>query len=365
VEASRRPSGLRWVMVGMLVGLAHLIRTDGLLLLIPAVMAISWSDGKKPIALLSLVIGYLVLIGPWWIRNLVIVGQPFPPGNTRALWLLSYDELYSFPGSILTPARWLASGFSSIVGVRLQALWTNLQRLFIENGIVFLSPFMVLGAYRFRNHPFTRITATYLAILLFIMSFVFPFAGSRGGFFHSGVAVMPVLWAFVPAGLEVAIDWGAKIRGWDRREAVKIFGTSVVVIVAILTTILFWSKAIGPDLSKPRWESGLRIYSEVGDRLRTLNSSPGIVAVNNPPGFYLATNLECVVIPNGTVETLREVFEHYRVGWLVLDANRPAGLATLYDGPTSVSWLELKATLYDAAGREIYVFKVLLESGSS
>jgi 4-amino-4-deoxy-L-arabinose transferase-like glycosyltransferase len=35
VEVSRRPSGLRWIGVGVLVGLAHLIRTDGILLLIP------------------------------------------------------------------------------------------------------------------------------------------------------------------------------------------------------------------------------------------------------------------------------------------------------------------------------------------
>jgi 4-amino-4-deoxy-L-arabinose transferase-like glycosyltransferase len=365
VEASRRPSGLRWVMVGVLVGLGHLIRTDGFLLLLPAVMAISWSERKKAHAFLGLVIGYLMLIGPWWIRNLLVVGQPIPPGNARAFWLLSYDELYSFPGSILTPTRWLDSGLSSIVGTRLQALWTNLQRLLLENGIVFLSPFIVLGAHRFRNHPLTKIALTYLAILLFVMSFVFPFAGSRGGFFHSGMAVMPVLWAFIPAGLEVAIDWGAKVRGWERRKALKVFGTSVLVIVAILTIILFWSKVIGPEWNQPRWESGFRTYNEVGEQLRKLSSSPEVVAVNNPPGFSLATNLECVVIPNGTVETLREVIEHYRVRWVVLDANRPAGLATLYDEPTSVSWLEQKATLYDASGREVYLLKVLLESGPS
>jgi hypothetical protein len=360
-EASRRSSGLRWLIVGVLVGLAHLIRTDGVLLLLPAIMAISWSDRKKAIAFLGLVFGYLMLIGPWWIRNFAIVGQPFPPGNARALWLLSYDELYSFPGSILTPARWWASGFSSIVGVRLQALWTNLQRLLLESGIVFLSPFMALGALRFRNHPLMRITVTYLAILLFVMSFVFPFAGSRGGFFHSGTAAMPVLWAFVPAGLEVAIDWGAKIRGWERRKSQKVLGTSVLVIVAMLTVILFWSKTIGPELNNLRWESGLRTFDEVGELLREISSSPEIVAVNNPPGFYLATNLECVAIPNGTVETLRGVIEHYRVKWVVLDANRPVGLAPLYDEPTSVSWLEQKAILHDASGREIYLLQVLLE----
>ena len=88
------------------------------------------------------------------------------------------------------------------------------------------------------------------------------------------------------------------------------------------------------------------------------------MAVNNPPGFYFATNLECVVIPNGTVDMLRDVIERYQVGWVVLDANRPSDLAMLYDEPTSIPWLAHQATIYDAAGRETFLLKVMLESGS-
>jgi hypothetical protein len=275
--------------------------------------------------------------------------------------LLSYDELFTYPGNILTSTRWLDSGFVSILGTRLEALWVNVQRLLLENGIVFLSPFMILGAYRYRSHPLTRLAILYLAILLFVMSFVFPFAGSRGGFFHSAVAVMPFLWALVPPGLEVAINWGAKIRGWDGEEALKVLGTSAIIIVVILTGALFWSKAIGPELSQPRWASGLSTYNEVGDQLHKLSPSPAVVAVNNPPGFYLATNLECVVIPNGTVETLRDVVERHQVGWVVLDVNHPAGLAMLFDDPTSVQWLVHQATLFDSEGREIFLLKVDLK----
>jgi len=364
VEVSRRPSGLRWVGVGVLIGLAHLIRTDGFLLLILAFITLKWTDQKKAHAFIGLLFGYLLLIGPWWVRNILIVGQPFPPGNDRALWLLSYDELFAYPGNILTSTRWIGSGFTSILGARLEALWVNTQRLLIENGIVFLSPFMVLGAYRFRSHPLTRIAILYLVILLFVMSFVFPFAGSRGGFFHSGVAVMPVLWALVPAGLEAAIHWGAKVRGWDRREAMVVLGSSVIAIVIILTGVLLWSKAIGPELNQPRWESGLRTYDQVGDQLQKLSASPAVVAVNNPPGFYLATNLKSVVIPNGTLDTLRDVIERYQVDWVVLDVNHPPDLAMLYDEPTSIPWLANEATFYDSAGREIFLLKVMLESGS-
>jgi hypothetical protein len=243
----------------------------------------------------------------------------------------------------------------------LDALGTNLQRLFVENGIVFLSPFMILGAYRFRSQQLIRIMLSYLFLLLIVMSFVFPFAGSRGGFFHSGVAVMPILWALVPPGLETAIHWGAKVRGWDRKQAVRVLGTSVIAIVVLLTGAIFWTKAIGPDLHQPRWDSGFRTYVAVEAELSKLSPSSEVIAVNNPPGFRLATDRECVVIPNGSIKTLRDVVDRYRVSWVVLDVNRPAGLASLYHEPTSVPWLVHRATIHDPLGREIYLLKVMLD----
>ncbi len=362
VEVSRRPSMLRWVGVGVLIGLAHLIRTDGLLLLIPAIIMVTRTNQKKVPAIVALLGGYFLLIGPWWVRNTLIVGGPIPPGNDRTLWLLSYDELYSYPANILTFTRWLGSGLMSILGVRVDALWVNLQRLLIENGVVFLGPFMVLGAYRFRSQPLIRMACLYLAILLFVMSFIFPFAGARGGFFHSGVAVMPILWALVPPGLEIAIQWGAKIRRWDPREAMAVLGTSAIAIVVILTGVLFWSKAVGSNLTEPLWESDLKAYREVGEQLQTLSPSAEVVAVNNPPGFYLATNLESVAIPNGPIEVLRDVIVRYKVGWVLLDVNHPSDLGMLYDEPTSIPWLTKEATFFDSEGREIYLLRVILES---
>jgi len=71
--------------------------------------------------------------------------------------------------------------------------------------------------------------------------------------------------------------------------------------------------------------------------------------------------MESVVIPNGPIETLRQVVERYRVDWVVLDANRPVDLAALYHAPEIAPWLELADTLQDSQGRDIYLLKVSLE----
>jgi len=172
---------------------------------------------------------------------------------------------------------------------------------------------------------------------------------------------MPILFVLAPVGLDTAIAWGAKKRGWNLREAKVIFGAGTVALVGIITIGLVWTRVIGPVPREPRWAYSLRTYQEVGELLYQLDESPGVVAINNPPGFYLATSMESVVIPNGPIETLRQMVERYSVDWVVLDANRPFDLAALYNAPETAPWLELADTLQDAQGRDIYLLKVSLE----
>ena len=360
-EAYQHPNLWRWLGVGILVGLGHLTRADGLLLLVPAGLALWWIKDGRWRLFGALMLGYLAIVGPWLIRNILEVGSAFSSGAGRAFWLLSYDELFSYPAGILTPERWLNSGMVSIIEARLGAMWTNLQRLIGENGVFFLTPFMVLGARRMWEKPLVRLATVYLVLLFFVMSVVFPFAGSRGGLFHSGTALMPILWALAPIGIDEAVAWGARLRGWKRKEAMSVFGVAAVVMAGVLTLSIFWGKAVGAISERSRWDAALHAYEEVGDQLRQLDDEPGIIAVNDPPGFYLATNLESVVIPNGTPESLLQVVKRFHVSWVVLDSNRPIGLAELYESPTSTSWLEPAAFINPSDEQSFVLFKVLIE----
>ena len=100
-------------------------------------------------------------------------------------------------------------------------------------------------------------------------------------------------------------------------------------------------------------------YREVGAALRNLSASPGIVAVNNPPGFSLATGVQAVVIPDGPVETLEQVVRRYDVAWLVLDVNRPAGLSALYARQITPEWMDPVAALEATDGSTIEIFKIV------
>jgi hypothetical protein len=350
-----------WIVVGLLVGLAHLTRADGLLFFIPAAFAIRWRERDRAKATLLVLVGYASVMALWWLRNIIVSGSIFQPGAGRALWLLSYDELFSFPADLLTSQRWLQSGLGAILSARTEGLWTNLQRLIAENGMIYLGPFILVGARRMWREPLIRLTAIYLLCLIVVMSLIFPFAGAYGGFFHSGIAIMPVFWTLATVGLSTVIEWAARKRRWHVKEAKRVFSSASILFALLLSAGLFFIKAIGQDPRDPRWDGSFQSYQELGERIKEMDPTPGVIAINNPPGLYVASELSAVVIPNGSEETLSGVIDRYRVEWVVLDANRPADLAALYEGRTSIPELEEIAVFDDQDGRPIHLFKVVMQ----
>ncbi len=178
-------------------------------------------------------------------------------------------------------------------------------------------------------------------LTLGIMTFVFPFAGAQGGFLHSGSAIQPVLWAAVPFGLESFINLGVRLRHWNAQKSWPVFASGVVLMCGLFTLAIFWSRVIGSDLSQPVWSQSDRQYTAVTQALQDLGAGPEQrVLVNNPPGYYLASGGEALVIPDGDVATLLAVAQRYMANYLVLEPNHVTGLDWLYQNPGSLAGLE-------------------------
>ncbi|NIM95715.1 MAG: hypothetical protein GTO18_18600 [Anaerolineales bacterium] len=362
-EGVEKGGFIRWLIAGLLVGLAHLTRADGLLFLGLGIIAILLSAKRKWLGFAGLFAGYILVMSPWWLINYQMVGTPLSEGTSRVLWTLTYDELFSYPASLLTFDRWIESGFVEILLTRLNALWMNTRSLLLVNGLVILLPLMILGGYKYRDKPLIRLTGLYLIIVFLAMSLIFPFAGARGGYFHSSMAVMPVLWALAPIGLRQAVEFGVRVRGWDRSQAVGIFSVAVITIAALVTLGIYIARVFGSDFSSPVWLASDGVYKEATNRLRDLAPEPGIVAVNNPPGFYRISVMPAVVIPDGDPMVLWDVIKTFDVDWVLLDSNRPQGLQQLYDDPGTVNWLEVAGTLKDISGKPFYILRVIQHEG--
>lgn len=355
-RVSASPGKGRAFLLGLALAVAGLARADGLLLLLPVGLVLSEAGERRRDMIGWVLFGLVAGMAPWWGRNLAAVGRPFPPGAGRVLWALRYDELFAYPPSLLTPARWLAAGLPALALARLQALGQNLLSLWAVNGLIFLLPLALWGGWAVWDRRSVRAAGAYALLLLFVMSLVFPFAGPRGGFLHSSVALMPFLWALVPVGLDRFIGWAARWRGWHREQAYKVFAPATVAMAALLTASLFWTRVIGGDPAEPRWSASQRTYQAVAAALRE-RGAEGPVAVNNPPGLYLASGLPAVVIPDGGPEALEAVVKRYGVDWVVLEANHPVGLDGLYRRPGSLPWLVVEGRLEDGQGNPVYLLR--------
>ena len=236
------------------------------------------------------------------------------PGGSRVLWLDNYDQTVIYPPSLLYLDSFLALGWKEILSDRLAAFGSNLLSVFAAHGGILLFPFIIVGAISFRKDERVRLAGLAFLILFLVMTFIFPFAGSRGAFFHAGAALQPMWWSLAPLGLEAILS-SLRKRNWGNDQARVIFRSALVMIAMILTVFLVYFR-----LFNLGWSEGQENYPAVEQFLQKNGiESNDVVIVRNAPGYYLQTSRSAISIPYGgeqaildlkTVEAVGRRFGH-------------------------------------------------------
>jgi len=329
---------------GLLAGLMTLARNDGLLWMGVAGLTILWKsarteDGatvpfRKRLAsflssgLLALV-GYLVVMGPWHLRNLNVFGSPMTPGSGRLLWVQNYNETFIYPANQLTPASFLKAGWDAAIQNRVRAFNSNFSNAIGAQGGIFLLPFILVGLWALRHDLRTKLAVTGWLVLFAVMTIVFPLAGSRGSFFHAGAAFQPYWWVAAPIGLDVIITW-ARSRGLFTEKAPLIFQGMLVVLAVFFTVYLVNIRVI-----QSGWPKDDYIYAAVQEMLIENGGRPeDVVIVRNPPGYYIVSESPAIALPYGDESTILDVAKRYHAQYLILEKNGTfEEIKDLYDSP--------------------------------
>ncbi len=314
-----------WLLLGLLAGLMNLARTDGLLWLGITGLLVLWHAPRESFpnllqyvirASLPVLAGFLLIMGSWYVRNLNIHGTLMAPGGSRALWLDNYDQTFIYPPIELTMDSFLSLGWREILADRLWALKINLQSGFAAHGGIILFPFIVAGAIHHRRDLRVRLAAIAWAILFLVMTFIFPFAGARGAFFHAGAALQPMWWTLAPLGLDALLSFLRK-RNWGDDQTVLVFRSALVMIAAILTSFVVYLRLFGADLG---WGEGEESYPAIEQFLVEHGvDDTDVVIVRNAPGYYLETGRSSISIPYGGEETILDVSRQFDAQYLVLE----------------------------------------------
>lgn len=343
------PRPQKWIplALGALAGLMTLARSDGLLWLGLAGLTVLWKaadneDGmKKPFrewfiqivpAGLLVLSGYLLIMGFWHIRNLNLFGSFLTPGGGRLLWLQNYNQTFIYPPENLTREAFLQAGWDVALQNRARAFVSNFSNAFGAQGGIFLFPFILIGLWQLRRDLRTKIAVSGWLILFAVMTVIFPFAGSRGSFFHAGAAFQPYWWVAAPVGLNAVLAW-ARRRGQFTDKNAPYFLQGVLVLLAVFMSFYL----VNFRVIAGGWAQDDVIYSSVEEKLLDNGIGPGdVVIVRNPPGYFIASGRPSVSLPFGDESTILAVAEKYHARYLVLEKDGTFdSIQDLYDEPQS------------------------------
>lgn len=325
-----------WFWMGVIAGFMSLARSDGLLWLALTFLFILWRmlDEKQSVSALLqngilAFLGFILIMGPWYARNLSIFGSIMSPAGGRALWVTSYDETFIYPASILTMQHWLASGWDEILKVRWWAFTNNIQTVIAAQGHIILFPFIVGGMFLLRKDRRVQIGILAWVLLFLVMTIVFPFAGVRGSFFHAAAALQPLFWVLTPFCLERVVAWARK-KGRFTDHAYVVFRAVLIQVVILLSVWVVWFRVI-----QSGWQEGEFTYTAVEQFIVENGAQPeDTIIVLSSPGYYMMTGRSAFVQPYGDVNTLLEVAERYNIRYFAFEAQgRLEPLKDLYDNP--------------------------------
>jgi hypothetical protein len=278
-------------------------------------------------------LAYFLVMLPWFVRNMNVVGSPLPVGGIQGMWFTEYDELFNYP-----PDTTVQSLFSLGVGGVLRTRWEafagpqglfagNLGTFIAVEGMVILTPLMLIGLWQRRKWAFLRPFWLYALGLHLVMTLVFPFPGYRGGLLHSAAALVPWWMALGVAGLDDVVDWIAQRRPhWNSGVAKWVFSAALVALSVFFTLSIGLRSRVLPADQIPAF------YSELEARL----PDDARVMINDPAGLYFFTGMGGVVTPNTNPDLIQEIAGRYDVDYLLLEVGGiPRNLLPILENPPS------------------------------
>lgn len=347
--------GRAFAFAGLLAGLVSLTRNDGILLagtigLIWLGDRIRWwrgrrgsgswthVDDRRPISLTAAVSSlalFLLVMAPWWARQLWVFGSISPTSSSgAALWIRNIAEWNSITANPSLD-RFLAQGWGAIIASRLAGLGAALSIFAVLVSSVVLVPFLLTGMIgRARSRDFTPWFA-YTFVVFASATLLYPVHVPGGSFIHTAIGLAPHAAILAIEGVLIVVGWiAARRRSWDERTAVGLFAWGIVGIV-IATAVVFGRPVLD------RWDEIRRARIALAAELDRLAvpADDRLLSID-AAGMKYFTGRPGVVTPDDPIETIEAVARAYEIRWLVLERDDTArALAPVLLGESRPAWI--------------------------
>ncbi len=313
-----------YAAAGFLVGVASIARNDayllggavGLIFVIDRLRA--WRGGRRPTlpfaAALACLGLFLLVIGPWWYRQLAVFGSISPTATSgTALWLTEYRQWNSIT-AVTTFDAFMAQGIGPILASRFLGLVAAVANFAVIIGSVVLVPFIVWGAWLRRRSDHFLPWFLYVLIMFAGATLIFPLHVPGGAFIHSAVGMAPHAYILALEGVVGMVGAVARRRpAWQPQVAGPLF--SWVIVGLVVATAALYAPIVQrawDDNRIPRLALAAeldRLAVPATDRLMSIDAG----------GYKYSTGRPGVVTPDDPIDTIRAVAQAYDIRWLVLE----------------------------------------------
>lgn len=362
----------RGILLGTLVGLGHYFRGDALtlfgtagLLAIVRVRRDGFINILKPLGVA--VVAYILIMSPWFARNMIVFGSPMAPGPGKALFLRDYTDWFGMPDR-LTFTKYKEHGYGPLIaektdeaGDALHSYFSSyfdptLTKLSGTVGQCFESFMIWIGDRRIHHPPnlpppwqFLRHFSIWMSILTFaglammligaklqktgtrwiavfgihslaeIVFYAILFTGVAS---QSYVSSLYSLYPLFIVGMAAACD---PIRTLGIRAARPLaIGAGAVAWILVVMIAAVNALGIGAYLRTykgPEYYGKMQQFRELGRKLREagFNEKTDRVMIVNTWDLFAADPISCVRIPDEALGRVLEVAKKTGVRWLLIN----------------------------------------------
>ena len=338
---------------GLVVGLATLSRTDGVLLGVPFALAFGlerwrvWRGGRIGgqsnvperstmigwLPALACVAGFALIVLPWFARQLAVFGSLSPSAaNGRILLIPTYRELYSIT-SDTTLGAFLGQGPEALLASRAGGLIAALGLFASVPLLYYLVPVTAIGAWLRRRDPIFLPWLLYGASLLLFSGLLFAVHVPYGTFMHSAVALVPHAYLLAVLGIGGAVTAIARRRSsWDVARATRNLTGAAVVFALIGGAGAVWRTSTS-------WRSYQSAREPLAAELRHTPRSD-LVMSSDPGAYRYLAGRGGIVTPDDPLPVVEQALRAYDVRWLALESDHLVpSLAPLLRGTERPAWL--------------------------
>jgi hypothetical protein len=375
--------GRSFALAGLLAGLATLARNDGILL--AGAMGLFWLadrvrawrahrgrrawshvDDRQPISILAGVAAvalFLLVMGPWWARQLAVFGSISPTSSSgAALWIRQISEWNSITADP-SPAHFFAQGWGPILASRLQGLTDALGNFWVMIASIVLLPFLLIGAVARRSAKDFGPWFVYTFVAFAGATILYPLHVPGGAFIHTAIGLAPHAAILSVEGVLLFVAWiSGRRRNWEQGPAGSFFVWGIVGLVIASAVIFTPSVHAGWDASRqPR----IALAAEL-DRMGVLRTDR-LLSID-AAGMKYWTGRPGVVTPDDPIEVIESVARAYQTSWLVVersDAARALGPVLAGTRPPWIGPAAFTVPAPDGGLPELALFPLCLGSDVS